>query len=75
MIIPYEQLSPEALEGLLEEFVTRDGTDYGERETPLATRVAQVRRQLQMRTALIVYDVDDGRCTILPAERVSGTDR
>ncbi|MBW2654812.1 MAG: YheU family protein [Deltaproteobacteria bacterium] len=28
--IPYNQLSPEALQGVIEEFVTRDGTDYGE---------------------------------------------
>jgi len=29
MIIPYEKLSPEALDGLIEEFVTRPGTDTG----------------------------------------------
>ncbi len=28
--VPYDQLSPEALQGVIEEFVTRDGTDYGE---------------------------------------------
>jgi len=30
--VPYNQLSPEALQGVIEEFVTRDGTDYGEIE-------------------------------------------
>lgn len=30
--IPYHELSPEALHGVVEEFVTRDGTDYGEIE-------------------------------------------
>ncbi|MDH5185281.1 MAG: YheU family protein [Gammaproteobacteria bacterium] len=29
MIIPHTNLSPEALQDLLEEIVTRDGTDYG----------------------------------------------
>jgi len=29
MIIPYDKLSPEALQALIEEFVTRDGTDTG----------------------------------------------
>lgn len=29
MIVPYEKLSPEALRGLIEEFVTRPGTDTG----------------------------------------------
>ena len=32
MIIPYDQLSEEALNALIEDFVTRDGTDYGETE-------------------------------------------
>lgn len=40
--IPYDQLSPEALHGVIEEFVTRDGTDYGEVEIPLETKIAQV---------------------------------
>ncbi len=49
MIIPHQELSPEALQGLIEEFVTRDGADYGERDTPLEDKVAQVRRQLLRR--------------------------
>ncbi len=40
--IPYVQLSPEALHGVIEEFVTRDGTDYGEFEVPLDTKISQV---------------------------------
>ncbi len=40
--IPYDQLSPEALKGVIEEFVTRNGTDYGEAEIPLETKIAQV---------------------------------
>ncbi|NDY72869.1 hypothetical protein DO021_15325 [Desulfobacter hydrogenophilus] len=35
--IPYEQLSTEALHGVIEQFVTRDGTGYGEVEIPLYT--------------------------------------
>ena len=55
MIIPHQELSPEALQGFIEEFVTRDGADYGERETPLEDKVAQVRRQLDLGTAVIVF--------------------
>ncbi|MBM4200202.1 MAG: YheU family protein [Gammaproteobacteria bacterium] len=71
MIIPHRQLSQEALQGLLEEFVTRDGTDYGELETPLETRVNQVRQQLETGTALIVYNQSEERCSILSAEQVA----
>lgn len=37
--IPYDQLYPEALHGVIEEFVTRDGTDYGEIEISMETKV------------------------------------
>jgi uncharacterized protein YheU (UPF0270 family) len=34
-IIPVNKLSPEALQGVIEEFISRDGTDYGEMEVSL----------------------------------------
>lgn len=60
MIIPHRELTPEALQGLIEEFVTRDGTDYGEWVTALETKVAQVWRQLDMGTAVIGFYEEDG---------------
>ena len=60
--------SPEALQGLLEEFVTREGTEYGERDVELETKVAQVWRQLDTGAAVIVYNEDDRSCTILPRD-------
>jgi hypothetical protein len=39
MIIPHRLLRPEALRGVIEAFVTRDGTDYGAQEVPLATKI------------------------------------
>ena len=56
MIIPHDQLSPEALHGLIEEFITREGTDYGWEEISLATKVAQVRRQIERKEVVIVFD-------------------
>lgn len=46
MRIPPHMLSPEALRGVIEAFVTREGTDYGAQEVPLDTKVCQVRQQL-----------------------------
>ena len=43
--------SPDALTGVIESFVLREGTDYGERDVPLETKVMQVRRQLERREA------------------------
>ncbi len=56
IIIPYEKLSMEALERLIEEFVTRDGTDTGYEKKSLVNDVAMVKRQLKRGDAVIVYD-------------------
>ena len=66
--IPYDQLSPEALHGVIEEFVTRDGTDYGEVEIPLETKMAQVMVQLKSGKAVIVFDQETKSCTILKSD-------
>lgn len=65
LIIQYDQLSPEALRGVVEEFVSRDGTDYGEVEVSLATKIAQVMNQLKSGKAVIVFDQASESCTIL----------
>lgn len=44
--IPTERVAPETLQALLEEFASRDGTEYGEHDVPLETKVASLRRQL-----------------------------
>ena len=47
MIIPHDRLSQEALQGLIEEFVTRDGTDTGYTDGSLDENVEMVIRQLK----------------------------
>jgi len=66
--IPYDQLSPEALQGVIEEFVTRDGTDYGEIEVPLETKVYQILGQLKSGKAVIVFDQETETCNILKGD-------
>ncbi len=56
MKIPYQQLSAEALQGLLETFVCREGTDYGERDYSLQDKIEQVLQQLQRGKVVICYD-------------------
>jgi uncharacterized protein YheU (UPF0270 family) len=54
--IPYEKLSPEALQGILEEFATRDGCDFSDLQPRLESLMTQLRRgQLQIR-----FDPDNG---------------
>jgi uncharacterized protein len=64
--IPHTALSPEALHGLVESFVLREGTDYGEREFTHAQKVAQVIAQLESGEARILYDPETESVTLLP---------
>jgi hypothetical protein len=70
MIIPHRLLSPDTLRGLIEAFVTREGTDYGAWDVPLATKVCQVHQQLDAGTAVIVYDEDTESWTIQPTHQL-----
>lgn len=65
MIIPHEQLSSDTLQGLIEEFITREGTDYGHEEVSLDTKVAQVLRQLQRGDVVIVFDPSSESVSLL----------
>jgi len=56
MIIPFNKLSAEALKGVVDEFVTRDGTDYGLVEIDLEKKIDMVLKQLRSGDAFIVYD-------------------
>jgi uncharacterized protein YheU (UPF0270 family) len=56
MEVSPEDLSPDALRGLVEEFVTRDGTDYGAVESSVEEKIADVLAQLRAGEARIVFD-------------------
>lgn len=71
MEIPYQRLSESALRGLVEEFVTRDGTDYGETEVPLDRRVAEVLRQLERGEACVVFDPATETTSIVKREALA----
>lgn len=74
MQIPHTALSPEALQNLLEEFVTREGTDYGQHTYSLADKVRQVLRQIETGKAMILYDPATSTCHIEVSERVPADD-
>ena len=56
MIIPQSALSSEALNGIIREFVTREGTEYGAEEVSLEIKVTQVQRQIDRGDVVIVFD-------------------
>ena len=70
-LVPWASLSPQTLDALIHEFVTRDGTDYGHREVPTATKAAQVMAHLRAGRCVISYDERSNSVTIIPREIVS----
>lgn len=67
--IPVSRLDGDVLEALLEEFATRDGTDYGLQETDLERRVAQLKGRLERREMALLYDSDSEQWDLLTRER------
>lgn len=70
MIVPWREIDAETLDNLLEEYVSRDGTDYGESEVSVETRVGQMRRRLEKGDAFVWVDEDTGDINILSREQV-----
>ena len=69
MIVPWQQINTDTLHQLLEEFVSRDGTDYGAYETSLADKVSQLEIQLKQKRILVVYSELHESINIVPAEQ------
>ena len=67
--VPLDALSPGALRGLVEEFINREGTDYGLVERTLEEKVRDVMRQLERREAKIVFDPETRSATIVVVRR------
>ena len=55
--IPYEQMTPDTLERMIQEFVSRDGADWGDAGCTLEDKVAQVLQQLRSKRVKIVFDL------------------
>ena len=70
--VPHDELSPSALRGVIEAFVLREGTEYGERDVPLEDKVRAVRAQLERGEARILFEPVSGSVDIVvvpPRER------
>lgn len=72
MIIPWQDLDPETLDNLIESFVLREGTDYGEQERTLEQKVADVKRQLQNGEVLIVWSELHETVNVMPRNQFRG---
>lgn len=64
MIIPHQRLEADTLQRLIEDFVTREGTDNGD-DSSLETRVLSARRALDKGVAVIVFDPLSEQCQLM----------
>ena len=65
MEIAYTELSTEALRGVIEEFVSREGTDYGHLDYSFEDKIEQVISQLKKGEVKLVFDSESERCNLV----------
>ena len=68
MKIPWQDIQPETLNALIEQFVLQEGTEYGEYEVTLNTKIEQVRQQLKAGSAIVVWSELHESVNIVRAE-------
>lgn len=71
VVIPWQRLSSAALRGVLEEFVTREGTEYGRHDVSLDAKVAAVQRQLERGEVVVVFDGAEGSVNVVTTEELA----
>jgi uncharacterized protein YheU (UPF0270 family) len=67
--VPHGELSLEALRGVVESFVLREGTDYGAREFTLEQKIAHVMAQIERGEAQIMFDPNTETVDLVPRKR------
>lgn len=67
--VPPERLPAETLAALLEEFVSRDGTDYGCYEISLEEKRRQVQSRLTAGDLQLLYDADSEHWDLVEKDR------
>lgn len=69
MIIPLEQLPSEVLLAIIEDFILREGTEYGANEISKEDKINQVHQQLKQGSAVLVYSELHESVNILPSDQ------
>ena len=69
--IPPERLPEGTLIAVIEEYILREGTDYGNQEVNLENKISQVRRQLNGGDIVITFDPVTENCTLLTRHQLN----
>ena len=65
MLINYQDLDPATLHNLIEHFILREGTDYGDHEISLAEKSQEVLQQITCGNVVILYSELSESITLL----------
>lgn len=68
--VPVARLDTQVLQALLEDFASRDGTDYGERELTLAEKAGNLRRQLDEGALCLLFHGPSEQWDLVHCDRV-----
>ena len=68
MEIPYNQLLEQTLLAIIEEFISREGTDYGHREYTLDEKVEKVKSQLLNGEIKLLFDSETSSCNLVKVD-------
>ncbi|MCB0347489.1 MAG: YheU family protein [Bdellovibrionales bacterium] len=63
--VPYDAISEDALKGLIDSFILREGTDYGKHEAAHQTKYDQIYKQITKGDVKIVFDPNIGSITLI----------
>lgn len=71
MMIPWQQLDSDTLQNIIESFVLREGTDYGEQERSLEEKVRDIRRQLASGDVVLEWSELHETLNIMPRTQLN----
>ena len=69
--IPPNKLADEILVSIIEEFINREGTDYGKQEVKLDVQIKRARSKIMRGDVLIMFDPKTESCSLITKEELS----
>ena len=73
-VIPHDQLAPETLAAVLEEFVTRQGAIHGHADETVKSQMSMLLRRIHAGAAVIVFDEESESCTVVSRDELIAAD-
>ena len=73
LIIDPKTLTESALDGLVEERILQEGTDYGDNEISYQAKCKRLRRLVDQQGVLITFDEETQSCNLIDASQYNSS--